>query len=347
MAGHSSSQSPLFSTSSTLQKIPFELASSSRSRTPASFEIDSTVFLKTPSKVHLPSLPSRRVGRDSTWIEMMDMEEGRARESRTSEVEGDWRNLSAPRTNFEAPGHDSYYAQSSLTEPSPPSPTLVSKMALAWQYFIGILCTLYTIGICHLYFEKFRMRPERSSMSARRSSVAGVDPTHAQWLTVVRRMCGIWRLARVGCGLLLPLSVALLQIDGVVTTVFAKTCVISTAIFAGAGILSSAMYLFCRRQLSSGKNREKWKEASAEPTGLKTAVFWTCLALPVTTLLWAVLSCVVSIVCIAWTRHSDIVQEQRTSFVASAVFLTFLTVISVFYVGKAAQFVLWLVPEER
>ncbi|KAF4615699.1 hypothetical protein D9613_012521 [Agrocybe pediades] len=184
MAGHSSSQSPLFSTSSTLQKIPFELASSSRSRTPASFEIDSTVFLKTPSKVHLPSLPSRRVGRDSTWIEMMDMEEGRARESRTSEVEGDWRNLSAPRTNFEAPGHDSHYAQSSLTEPSPPSPTLVSKMALAWQYFIGILCTLYTIGICHLYFEKFRMRPERSSMSVRRSSVAGVDPTHAQWLTV-------------------------------------------------------------------------------------------------------------------------------------------------------------------
>lgn len=106
---------------------------------------------------------------------------------------------------------------------------------------------------------------------------------------------------------LFSLSVALLQIDGVVTTVLAKTCTISTAIFAGTGLLSSATYLFCRRQLSNRQNREKWKkvrnrmisnfrkllcvfnmqlQASEGPNGLTTAVFWTCLALPLTTLIW-------------------------------------------------------------
>ncbi|KAF4615666.1 hypothetical protein D9613_012518 [Agrocybe pediades] len=281
MAGHSSFPSLSFSTSSTLQDASCQHPlSSPHSRTPAS--CDSTVFLQCPSKVHIvPSLQSRRVERDNAWIEMQDMEEGRDREPQNREGHDDWRDIPlipihiAPprRTSFEAPApalnYDSRYnasysvpSQHSSPLPSaPPSPTVMTRMSVAWRYFIGVLCTLYTFGICHLYFEKFRMKPEeRNSISIRTSSVVGVDPTHAQWLKVVRRMCGIWRLARVGCGLLLPLSVALLQIEGVVTTVFAKTCAISTAIFAGTGVLSSAMYLFCRKQLSGGENREKWKE---------------------------------------------------------------------------------------
>ncbi|KAF9552405.1 hypothetical protein CPC08DRAFT_790222 [Agrocybe pediades] len=335
MSSHFSFLSLIFPTSSTLPNTAFESPTSSLTRTPSSF--NSNAFLKSPSKVHSASLPSRYAERNQIWVEMLDMEKGRYREPCTREGEGDWKDIPvAPGcTNSEAPALDhnsDHYAASYPDRPRspplpllPPSMTIASKMSLVWQYFIGILCTLYTFGICHLYFDKFRMKAKGNSISSRTSSIVGVDPTHEQWLKVVRKMCGIWRLARVGCGLLLPLSIALLQIEGVVTTVFAKTCAISTAIFAGTGVLSSAMFLFCRKQLSGGENREKWKEASKGPTGLRTAVFWTCLALPLTTLL--------CIVCIVWIRHSDAAQGQRTSFIASAVFVTFLSVISVLYKG--------------
>lgn len=53
------------------------------------------------------------------------------------------------------------------------------------------------------------------------------------------------------------------------------------------------------------------------------------------------MSCAISVVCIAWTKHSDSIVEQRTSFIAGAVFITFLSVISIMYICKAAGMVLF------
>ncbi|PPQ82817.1 hypothetical protein CVT25_009195 [Psilocybe cyanescens] len=169
------------------------------------------------------------------------------------------------------------------------------------------------------------------------------DSNYAQWAKVLRRMVAIWRLARLGCAVLLPLSITLLQIDGVVNTVLSRTCTISTAVFAAAGLISSGVYLFLRNELINNKNKTRWIQASQVETSysIQSIEFWTYLALPVASMIWGILTCVITVVCIAWTHHSDDMEEPESAFISSAVFITSLILITLVYVYKAAGMAIW------
>ncbi|KAF8886869.1 hypothetical protein CPB84DRAFT_1849988 [Gymnopilus junonius] len=211
------------------------------------------------------------------------------------------------------------------------------KWLNARQFAWAAVCMLYTLGVYRLFSAKFKFK-ERSELS----SGIIADSSYAQWVKTVRRMCGIWRLARVGCGLLLPLSIALLQIDGVIDTVFTRTCTITTAICAACGLLSSGIYLFLKSEFKSQRTRIKWVEASNRSTALESIEFWTLLSLPLASFLWAILSCALTVVCIAWTKQNSVVIESDVSFIASAVFITVLAVITLIHLYKAAQLLEWI-----
>ncbi|PPR04161.1 hypothetical protein CVT26_003807 [Gymnopilus dilepis] len=201
----------------------------------------------------------------------------------------------------------------------------------------AVLCLLYTLGTYRFFSAKFRFR-ERSQSS----SAAIFDSTYAQWIKTLRRMCSLWRLARVGCGLLLPLSIALLQLSDVSQTVFVRTCTITTAIFAAAGLLSSGSYLFLRSELKNQGMRIKWVEASRHSATAESIEFWTFLALPLTSLFWAISSCALTIVSLAWTKQNGIFVESDNAYIGGGIFISALTAITLVHLYKAAKLLEWL-----
>ncbi|KDR69208.1 hypothetical protein GALMADRAFT_145609 [Galerina marginata CBS 339.88] len=224
------------------------------------------------------------------------------------------------------------------SEPREPQPAIThSRAVVIYHYIWGMLCMIYSAGMYRVYYARFRLKDREGGS---RLEVI-YDSNYAQWAKTVRRMCGIWRLVRVGCGLLLPVSIALLQINGVIDSVFARTCTIVTAIFSGAGLLTSGVYLFHRQELKDEITRRKWAHASRHPSEMESIEFWTCLALPVISLIWSILFCAVTVVCIAWTKPNSIVHEKQSTYIASAVFVTALSLTTLVHLYKAAGLVVW------
>lgn len=69
------------------------------------------------------------------------------------------------------------------------------------RYCFSALCMIYTLGIYRILYTKFCFKEGGGGF---RQSTGYFDSDHAQWVKVVRKMVAIWRLARLGCAVLLP-----------------------------------------------------------------------------------------------------------------------------------------------
>ncbi|KAF9567666.1 hypothetical protein CPC08DRAFT_719311 [Agrocybe pediades] len=112
-------------------------------------------------------------------------------------------------------------------------------------------------------------------------------------------MSRIWRLVSILCGILLPLSIAFLQVNGVAENIVTRTLTLSAAVFASSGLLTSGLYVCNKARFQSKKLGKKWKQASENHRSSESVEFWALLALPLSSLIWSAICCICTVLAVA------------------------------------------------
>ncbi|KAF8972105.1 hypothetical protein BDZ97DRAFT_1011644 [Flammula alnicola] len=228
-----------------------------------------------------------------------------------------------------------------------------------------------TLGLTRFYYTTWRLVQSQSTTentspdgpaSSLGINVADVFLVHAKWYRLVRKLMKVWKLVRLGCALLLPLSIAFLQLDSVINNVLGRTTAISAFIFSSTGLALSCLYMATKSTFSDRRFRNKWVEACTFPnkymfdvtmvlqasrSGLETmeaVEFWALLALPLSSLVWSVLFCVSTILIVVWTEQNGRgiltngdYNVGQAAFVSSATFLTTLTLTIIAQIYRAVK----------
>ncbi|PPQ86760.1 hypothetical protein CVT25_012405 [Psilocybe cyanescens] len=161
--------------------------------------------------------------------------------------------------------------------------------------------TLYTLGIYRVYYFKKRFRSQ-ANPDARSDQDIYFEmlASYHLWGDTLSEMNAAWRAARDVCILLLSisviqfdagenrLSVAILQIDVVAGTIFARTSAISAFLFATMGLVLSHLYTSKKLDLNSRSIIDKWVKASMSIDTVTSVEFWACLVLPFSCTIWSV-----------------------------------------------------------
>ena len=90
----------------------------------------------------------------------------------------------------------------------------------------------------------------------------------------------------------LRLSLAFLQIDKVLSNIYLRTFAILACILSSASLAASCVFIANGESLDRIDKSREWELASKNPNTLSAIEFWTCLALPLTSLAWYVRRCI-------------------------------------------------------
>ncbi|KAF8966028.1 hypothetical protein BDZ97DRAFT_1917736 [Flammula alnicola] len=244
--------------------------------------------------------------------------------------------------------------QNSTSRPEP-SHSNIDEQLFPIIYYIGYnVWMALTLGLARFYYTTWRLvqsqsTTENTSPDSPASSlginVANVFLVHAKWHRLVRKLMKVWKLVRLGCALLLPLSIAFLQLDSVFNNVLGRTTAISAFIFSSTGLALSCLFIASKTTFNDRNFRNKWVEVSRSGLETMEAVeFWALLALPLSSLVWSVLFCVSTILIVVWTEQNGRgiltngdYNVGQAAFVSSATFLTTLTLTIIAQIYRAMK----------
>ncbi|PPQ95791.1 hypothetical protein CVT26_015891 [Gymnopilus dilepis] len=196
--------------------------------------------------------------------------------------------------------------------------------------------TVYTLNFLSIYRNRLLFRkPVLSSQSDLFSRDLDLDlvTTLCQWPIVLGQLDRVWKGACTACALLLPLSLGFLQIDGVVDDNISRSLLLASCLFSGTGLIVGGLYLTMKADLLSVTVRVRWMKASQNCKARDSIDFWTCLALPISSVAWSIVCCTMTTLLITW---ADWQNSTDGSAVGSA-FLTALLVVNVVQIGRATQ----------
>ncbi|PPQ88913.1 hypothetical protein CVT25_009148 [Psilocybe cyanescens] len=148
------------------------------------------------------------------------------------------------------------------------------------------------LGIHRILYKRWSLKAKHG-MRRLHNQEHSLDPTvifvnQIKWNKTVRMMVTVWKLAWVCNAMILPLSIAVLQINSIITTTFGRTSALMSIAFSCAGLLSSGVYVSGKLDLKHKKMESKWREASREPKSAQSIEFWASISLPVSSLIWFV-----------------------------------------------------------
>ncbi|PPQ95841.1 hypothetical protein CVT26_015971 [Gymnopilus dilepis] len=159
--------------------------------------------------------------------------------------------------------------------------------------FYGMVLAILTLGFQSRYAARFSYTTSVDWSHVQRGQHYQFFETLAgyrQWEDVLDHMKPIWKATRTACALLLSLSIALLQINGLIDDPLARYFLILSCIFSGGGLTVSSIYVAMESKLANIKVRDKWISASRNPGSIASMDFWACLATPVSSVIWQVVS---------------------------------------------------------
>ncbi|KAF9478444.1 hypothetical protein BDN70DRAFT_942894 [Pholiota conissans] len=122
----------------------------------------------------------------------------------------------------------------------------------------------------------------------------------AQWGRALRNIQKEWKVSRLGCALIAPVSIALLQIDSVFYDVLARTAAITAFIFSMAGLILSANLMLIVDQFRGRRCRNAWIKASESFDDPTSVEFWSLLGFPLALLMWSMIPCIAVVFVLAW-----------------------------------------------
>ncbi|KDR71057.1 hypothetical protein GALMADRAFT_214076 [Galerina marginata CBS 339.88] len=195
------------------------------------------------------------------------------------------------------------------------------------QLFCSIMWITSSLGLHRVYYTQWRLSERYGSLKGLPLNAARIFAIQFRWDSIVCRMVTVWKAIWIGCTLLLPLSVAFLQVEGVLERALTRTATLSSVVFSIAGIVSSGIYLSGKVKFTSKRIRNKWKEASSYPASAGSIEFWACLALPVSSMIWSALYSMSTLLMISWTKGAAtsvkaLESQSEIGFLASALFIT-------------------------
>ncbi len=190
------------------------------------------------------------------------------------------------------------------------------SMPLCWfHYHLSRYLTFQ-----HIYFTFYRWKPNTRGQALNpsatnvhaainldiNSSIAG--STNTQWKSALSKMTYIWTVVVLGVTLFLPsvlidlifcnyviinvpcrTTVALFLHPYIFDRIYLKLIVTVAFLLSAASGASASILLAHKERLRSAKKREAWVDASKYPKKFSSINFWTCLASPLTTLIWWVI----------------------------------------------------------
>ncbi|KDR67814.1 hypothetical protein GALMADRAFT_1063167 [Galerina marginata CBS 339.88] len=109
---------------------------------------------------------------------------------------------------------------------------------------------------------------------------------YQQWPKTLGRIEREWRAVCAACVVILPLSIAFIQLDGVMDNIPARTMGLAALIFSSSGLITGGVYLIARINLEDVKFRDRWVEASRSLKITGSTKFWACIVSPVVFLVW-------------------------------------------------------------
>ncbi|KDR78605.1 hypothetical protein GALMADRAFT_137642 [Galerina marginata CBS 339.88] len=164
-----------------------------------------------------------------------------------------------------------------------------------------------------------------------RNRALDVSAGDNQWSKNVDRITRMWAIAFTGCMLVVPLSLALFQINGVGDNVYTRTTALSAFLTSCAGLVSSSWYIFNRSRLRTRGMKEEWTKASRSRGTRASIDFWVLLTAPISCLARSAVFCLATICIVVWmdTASGDssaVGGKSGTSATMTAVFVTVLII---------------------
>ncbi|KDR78776.1 hypothetical protein GALMADRAFT_137782 [Galerina marginata CBS 339.88] len=161
-----------------------------------------------------------------------------------------------------------------------------------------------------------------------------------QWNENLLHMKRLWTIMRKICVLLIPLSLAFFQVNGVGDNFYVRTSALSSCISSSAGLFISNWYLIRSLSFTSKEIRREWVKASRSLRTKETTDFWVFISLPISCVARAIFFCLATIVFVTWTNETNVPSSQAMdTFVASALFLTCLMTLELLQTYRAIK---WL-----
>ncbi|KAF9474619.1 hypothetical protein BDN70DRAFT_959932 [Pholiota conissans] len=209
-----------------------------------------------------------------------------------------------------------------------------------------VLTRILTFGISERYYNTRKFSPTLSlELLEVQPHPQHNEDANAKWDEVVMNFHDEWKIVSVGCGIGIPLSVGLLQIDSILQSTMGRTTAIMTFILSGAGFILAASFLIMIRVNTRREERRcpsLWIEASRDFDHVVSIEFWTILAMPLCLFIWSAIFCAVTVLSLAWSGTNDnIIPGGGTSTLTGIWLLTF-TLLMIGPVYRAITFVLQL-----
>ncbi|PPQ88730.1 hypothetical protein CVT25_009688 [Psilocybe cyanescens] len=177
--------------------------------------------------------------------------------------------------------------------------------ALLASLYISAM-TVYTLGIYRTYYFKKRFISQADyNTGSTQDNYLNMLASYQLWGNILLEMKATWRTTRDICILLMPyvvrlhdpltqidaggdrLSIAILQINLVSGTIFARTSAISAFMFATMGLVLSHIYTSKKLDLNDRRIIDKWVKTSLSIDRAESVEFWVCLILPISCTIWS------------------------------------------------------------
>ncbi|KAF8909724.1 hypothetical protein CPB84DRAFT_1765305, partial [Gymnopilus junonius] len=125
-----------------------------------------------------------------------------------------------------------------------------------------------------------------------------------------------------------------------------RTFALAAFIFAGFGLINSAIYITMQLDKDSVEFRTRWMEASRNPQkDFGVINFWMSLLSSIISIIWSVIFCIFTVFTFAWSpKSNDTSDTQAVLTIPNSVGRAFLTIIilgnlfQIFCTAKAVGF---------
>ncbi|KDR78609.1 hypothetical protein GALMADRAFT_244061 [Galerina marginata CBS 339.88] len=212
--------------------------------------------------------------------------------------------------------------------------------------------TLFALGLDYLIcrdmaFPSIALSRRMRAMDVRDRaldvSAGGLISGHDQWNQNIVRITRMWAIAFTGCMLVVPLSLALFQVNGVGDNAYTRTTALSAFLVSCAGLVSSSWYLFNRSKLKTRGMKEEWIEASCSRDTRASIDFWVFLTAPISCLARSAVFCLGTICIVVWMDTGDssaVSGKSRSSSTMTAVFLTLVMIGEIIQILRGMGFII-------
>ncbi|KAF9474622.1 hypothetical protein BDN70DRAFT_996938 [Pholiota conissans] len=189
-----------------------------------------------------------------------------------------------------------------------------------------------TLGLSRTFYEARRFKPTQVLPI----HPFTLDATRAiQWNTVLRTLSREWKQISIASGLILTLSIALLQIDTILQNPLGRTTAVTAAILSGQSFILAGTFTSIIPRNQGYKWSCQWIEASLSFNNLVSVEFWLFLALPLSLLVWSTIFFIITILTLLWNGGSVPVEadggesSSRLENIVGGIFVTTLTILSI------------------